>query len=100
MWLRLREASAASPSYPIEVVALQPRLSSEADDGADGDARAIGGAAGIVESDVVDLWAQGEVWENADIHAAAKAVGEVIVGAAAVAKSDVAGAPQKLNKGS
>jgi hypothetical protein len=71
----------------------------EADDGADGDTRAIGGAAGTVEADVIDLRAQCEVGKNTDIHAAAKAVREVGVGAAAITEGDVAGACQELHEG-
>lgn len=53
------------------------------DDEAGGDAGAIGARAGSVEADVVDLWAQGQVGKQADVDAAADAIGQ-LVGRAAV----------------
>ena len=50
---------------------------SEADDGADRNARAVGCAPGIVEADVIELRAQSQVRQNTDIHAAAGAESEV-----------------------
>ena len=69
------------PSIALFVVA------SEANDGADRDASAIGRAVGIVQADVVELRAQREVRKHAEIHATANAIREVGIGAAAVAKS-------------
>jgi len=60
---------------------------SEANDGADRDASAIGRAAGIMQADVVELRAQREVGQNAQIHSAANAIREVGIGTASVAKS-------------
>jgi hypothetical protein len=72
----------------------------EVHDGADRDARAIGGAPGIVEADVVELRSQSQVRQNANINAAAKTIGEVGGRAAAVARGQMAGTCQELNKGS
>jgi len=60
---------------------------SEANDGADRDASAICRAVGIMQANVVELRAQREVGQNAQIHPAANAIREVGIGTAAVAKS-------------
>ena len=50
---------------------------SEANYGAERNTRAVDSAARIVEADIVDLRAQREVGQNADINAAAKAEREL-----------------------
>jgi hypothetical protein len=50
----------------------------EVDDEAGGDAGAIGVAAGSVEADVVQLGTEGQVWKEAEIHAAANAIGKLV----------------------
>jgi hypothetical protein len=60
---------------------------SEANDGADRDASAIGRAVGIVQADIVKLRAHCQVRQNTEIHAAANAIREVGIRAPAVAKS-------------
>lgn len=52
------------------------------DDGADRDARAIGGAAAVVQADVIELGANREVRQNSEVNAATDAIGEVVGGAA------------------
>jgi hypothetical protein len=70
----------------------------EADDRAHRDPRAIRRAAGIVESDVVELRTYGQVRKYSEIHAAAKAIREVGIGTEAVACREVPGARQELNE--
>ncbi len=70
----------------------------EADDGAHRDPRAIRSAAGIVESNVVELRTYGQVRKYSDIHAAAKAISEVGIGTAAVACREVPRTRQELNE--
>ena len=48
------------------------------DDETGGDAGAIGVAAGSVEADVVQLGTEGQVWKDAEIHAAADAIGKLV----------------------
>jgi len=60
---------------------------SEVDDGAEREPRAIGCAAGIMQANVVELRAQCQMRQNAQIHSAANAIRKVGIGAAAVAES-------------
>lgn len=75
---------------------------SEADDGADRDALAVGGTAGIVQADVIELRAQSQVRQNTDINAAANAIGEVGRGTAGSSEAcgQMPSTCKKLNKGS
>ena len=71
-------------TVPILSIALCD-AASEANYGAERDTRAVGRASRTVQADVVELRAQREVGQNAEIHAAANAIREVGIGAAAVA---------------
>jgi hypothetical protein len=51
----------------------------EVDDEAGGDAGAIGVPAGSVKANVVHLWAEGQMGEQADVHAAANTIGKLAV---------------------
>lgn len=77
---------------PVEIPVQIPSIAlltaaSEANHGADREARAIRGAARIVEADVVELRAQREMGKYAEIHATADAIREVGIGGPAVAES-------------
>lgn len=85
------------PPVRMHVIALFAEAS-EANYGAERDTRAVDRASGIVQADVVELRAQREVGQNADINAPANAIREVGIGAAAVAKRQMPGTRQKLSK--
>ena len=72
----------------------------EADYGAYRDPRAIRGAAGIMEADIIELGPHRQVGQNPDINAAANAIGEIVRGAAATAVADIQmrAAREELNK--
>ena len=70
----------------------------EVDDEAGGDPGAIGVPAGGVKSNVVHLGAEGQMGEQADVHAAAKAIGKLAVGAAARPDGDARAAKKDLPK--
>jgi len=72
------------PPVRMHVIALFA-AASEANYGAERDTRAVDRASGIVQANVVDLRAQREVGQNADINATAKAKREVGIVAVAVA---------------
>jgi hypothetical protein len=72
------------PPFEILEIALLASAS-EANYGAKRDTRAVSRASGIVQADVIELRAQREVGQNAEIHAAANAIREVGIRAAAVA---------------
>jgi hypothetical protein len=83
---------------PIEVLAIALfAAASEVDDGTDRDTRAVDCASGIMQADVVDLRAQRQVGQNADINAAANAKREVGIVAVAV-PSQMPGTRQELNE--
>ena len=86
-------AKGIGPLWPEQFVQIL-----EADDRAHRDPRAIRIAAGIVESDVVELRAYGQVRKYADIHAAANAISEVGIGTEAVAYGEMPGTRQELNE--
>src|SRR6267378_1977450 len=67
----------------------------EVDDEAGGDAGAIGARARGVETDVVHLWAEGQMGKQADVHAATEAIGKLVEGAAV---RDVRAAKKDLRK--
>ena len=71
----------------------------EVDDETGRDAGAIGVRAGGIEADVVHLWAESQMWKQADVHAAAKAIGKLAVGAAARSSRDARAAKEGLRKG-
>jgi len=68
------------------------------DDEAGGDSGAVGAAAGCVEADVVELRTEREVGQNAEVHAATKAIGKLAVGAATTAESEAGASDEALHK--
>ncbi len=89
-----RAANCGGP--PSELRDLRCLL--EVDDETGGDARAIGVRAGGVEADIVHLGAQGQMWKQADVYAATKTIGELVVGAAARSNRDARAAKKDLPK--
>lgn len=68
------------------------------DDEAGGNAGAIGVRAEGVEADVVQLGAEGQVGEQADVHAAADAIGKLVGRGAARAVCEAGAAEEGLHK--
>jgi hypothetical protein len=71
---------------------------SEMDDCADRDAGATGGRTGLADAHVIDLGAYGQVRNDRQVHAAAKAISKIGYRAAAIANRIVRGAHQELRE--
>src|SRR6266481_5242848 len=69
------------------------------DDQACGDAGAVGAGSRRVEADVVELGAEGQVRQDAEVHASPEAIGKLAVGAATAADRDAGAAQKALNEG-